>query len=399
MTTSGSNRLVRKLEDIARASFLELFFDVVFVFALRALAQQLLNNLTWSGAFQTLVLLLAIGWVWALTARVTGELNPRRPPVQLLVLATMVGALVLSAAVPEAFGKTGLIFAVSYLAIQIGRSLFLVVLLRGQELQHVAGRAVIWHAATGVPWLAGAVASSGVRTALWTLAVVLIYVARWFSYPLPRLSRLAGAQVPVSGEYLADRNRALFVIALGEVILAIGSSLTGRGFATDETVAFVVTFAVAALVWRIYIFRAGEDVGPAIQASAAPDRLGILVAYAHLVMIAGLVVGSVGAELVIDDPLGRPRATATVTILGGTALFLAGRTLLSYLVFSRHYRSCVIGLLALACLLPPMLFLPPLVNAFAAGAVLAGIVIADNIRVRRHPAPISPPGPHRPSNT
>ncbi|WP_406038693.1 low temperature requirement protein A [Micromonospora sp. NBC_00898] len=398
MTTNGTNGLLRKLEDVARASFLELFFDVVFIFALRALAQQLLNNLTWSGAFQALVLLLAIGLVWSLTARATAQLNPRRPPVQLLVLATMVGALVLSAAVPEAFGKTGLIFAVTYLAIQIGRNLFVVLLLRGHELQNFVGRAAIWHAATAVPWLAGAVASGTARTALWTLAVALIYVARWFSYPLPGLRRLAGAQLP-AGEYLADRYRALFVIALGEVVLAIGSTLTGRGFATDETVAFVVTFAVTALIWRIYIFRAGEDIGPAIKASANPDLLGTLVSYAHLVMLASLVAASVGAELVIDDPLGRPRATATVTILGGTALFLAGRTLLDYLVFGRVYRSCVIGLLALACLLPPMLLLPPLVNGFAAGTVLTGIVIADNIRVRRHPAPISPPGPHRPSDT
>jgi low temperature requirement protein LtrA len=399
VTTSGRNGLLRKLEDVARASFLELFFDVVFIFALRALAQQLLNNLTWSGAYQALVLLLAIGWVWAITARITGPLNPRRPPVQLLIIATMVGALVLSAAIPEAFGKTGLIFAVTYLAIQIGRWLFLVLLLRGQELQHIAGRAAIWNAATGVPWLIGAVASGTVRTVLWTLAVALIHVVRWFSYPLPGLRRLAGAHLPAGGEYLADRHRALFVIALGEVIMAIGSSLTGRDFATDQTVAFVVSFAITALIWRVYIFRAGEDIGPAIQASANPDRLGIRVAYAHLVMIAGLVVASVGAELVIDDPLGHPRATATVTILGGTALFLAGRTLLQYLVFGRVSRSRVIGLIALACLLPPMLLLPPLVNGFASGAVLTGIVIADNIRVRRQPAPISPPGPHRPSNT
>ncbi|RQW95791.1 hypothetical protein DKL51_14215 [Micromonospora globispora] len=257
----------------------------------------------------------------------------------------------------------------------------------------------MWHAATAVPWLAGAVASGTARTALWTLAVVLIYTARRFSYPLPGLRRLAGGDLPPSGEYLADRHRALFVIALGEVILAIGSSLTGRGFATEQTVAFVVTFAGTALIWRIYIYRAGEDIGPAIQASANPDRLGTLVSYAHLVMIAGLVVTSVGAQLVIDDPFGHPRATTTVTILGGTALFLAGRALLRYLVYSRLFGTHLIGLIALACLLPPMLLLPPLVNAFATGTVLTGIVIADNIRVRRHAAPISPPGPHRPSNT
>jgi low temperature requirement protein LtrA len=168
--TSGTGDLVRKLEDTARATFLELFFDVVFVFALHALAQLLQNKLTWSGAYQTLVLMLAIGWVWSLTAWVTSQLNPQRPPVTLLVIATMVGALVLSAAVPEAFGKTGLIFAVTYLAIQIGRSAFLAVLLRGQEGQHVPQRSAIWHAATGVPWLIGALASGTVRTALWTFA-------------------------------------------------------------------------------------------------------------------------------------------------------------------------------------------------------------------------------------
>jgi low temperature requirement protein LtrA len=92
--TSGTGDLVRRLEDTARATFLELFFDVVFVFvvfvfALRALAQLLLNKLTWSGAYQTLVLMMAIGWVWSLTARVTEWLNPRRPPVILLVISTM----------------------------------------------------------------------------------------------------------------------------------------------------------------------------------------------------------------------------------------------------------------------------------------------------------------------
>ena len=143
--------LIRKLEDTARATFLELFFDVVFIFALRALAQLLLNKLTWYGAYQTLVLLTAIVYVWATTARVTERLNPQRPPVQLLVIATMVGALVGSAAAPQAFGKTGLIFAITYLAIQIGRTLFLIVLLRGEEEQHVAQRAMIWYAATGVP--------------------------------------------------------------------------------------------------------------------------------------------------------------------------------------------------------------------------------------------------------
>jgi low temperature requirement protein LtrA len=396
--TSATGDLVRKLEDTARATYLELFFDVVFVFALRALAQLLLNKLTWFGAYQTLVLLMAIAWVWALTARVTERLNPTRPPVQLMVIGTMVGALVLSAAVPEAFGKTGLIFALTYLAIQIGRSLFLAFLERGQQLQHVAARSVIWHAATGVPWVIGALASTPVRTALWTFAVVLIYLARWLGYPLPGLRRLRGGQLPATGDYLAERHRALFVIGLGEVVLAIGSNLTSRGFATDQTVAFVVTFAITALIWRIYIFRAGLEIGSAIQASARPDLIATLASYAHTVMIGGLVVTSVGDALVIDHPLGHPQAVATVTVLGGPALFLAGRYVLAYIVFSRIDTGRIVALLALGCLLPPMLFLPPLVVAVAAGAVLTGIVITDNRRIAKRAKPVSPPGPHRPGD-
>jgi low temperature requirement protein LtrA len=244
----------------------------------------------------------------------------------------------------------------------------------------------------------GAFASGTVRTALWTLAVALIYIARWFSYPLPRLRRLAGGHLPAGGEYLAERYRALFVIGLGEVVLAIGSNLTSRGFASAQTVAFVVTFVVTALIWRIYIFRAGTEIGPAIQASANPDLIGTLVSYAHIVMISGLVVTSVGDALVIDHPLGHPRAAATVTMLGGPALFLAGRYLLAYIVFTRVDLSRIVALLALVCLVPPMLFLPPLIVTIAAGAVLAGIVISDNLRIGKHPKPVSPPGPHRPSD-
>lgn len=109
----------------------------------------------------------------------------------------MVGALVLAVAVPQAFGTTGLIFAITFLAIQIGRNVFVMILLRGQELQHAAGRGAIWHTATRALWVTGALASGSARTALWTVAVVLTYVGRWFSYPTPGLRHLAGQELPL----------------------------------------------------------------------------------------------------------------------------------------------------------------------------------------------------------
>jgi low temperature requirement protein LtrA len=394
--TSDAGDLVRRLQTTAGATFLELFFDVAFVFALRALAQLLFNKLTWSGAYQTLVVMFAIGWVWSLTVRVTDVLDPGRTPVLLLVLATMLGALVLSAAIPEAFGKTGLVFAGAYLAIQIGRNFWVVILLRHQEARHGVQHSLIWHAANAVPLLIGAFASSTVRTLLWTFALVVIYIGRSLDYAVPGLPHVRSGEWQGGWEHLAERYRALFVIGLGEVILGIGSNLTGHAFTTIQTVAFVVTFLITALVWRVYIFRAGQEMGPAIQASARSDLIATLASYAHVIMIGGLVVTSVGDALVLEHPLGHPRAAATLTILGGPAVFLVGRYLLSYIVFSHVDTSRLIGLLALALLVPPMLFLPPLVNAMALGAVLTSTVIVDGRRSPR--IPVSPPGPHRASN-
>jgi low temperature requirement protein LtrA len=237
-----------------------------------------------------------------------------------------------------------------------------------------------------------------VRTGLWAAAVVPLYLARWFNYRLPGLFRLAGAELPPGGEYLAERHRALFVIALGEAVLAIGTTITVHGFDTARTLAFVVTFLITALIWRIYIFRAADAIASAIEASARPSELGNLLSYAHLIMIAGITVISVADNLVINHPFGHPQPAVTAVILGGPALFFVGRTFLQYLVFSRIWGGHLIGLAALACLVPPMLLVPPLVTAVVISAVLAGTIICDTMLEKRQHPQVSPPGPHRPSN-
>jgi low temperature requirement protein LtrA len=102
-----------------------LFFDLVFVLALTQLSRGLSQNLTWSGAFQTLVLLLALWGIWIHTAELTDVFDPRQQPIQLVVTASMLGSLVLAAVAPQAFSGQGLVFAGAYLAIQLGRTLFI----------------------------------------------------------------------------------------------------------------------------------------------------------------------------------------------------------------------------------------------------------------------------------
>jgi low temperature requirement protein LtrA len=194
-------------------------------------------------------------------------------------------------------------------------------------------------------------------------------------------------------EHLAERDRQLFIIALGELILVTASALSGSGFAADGTAAFVVSFVGTALYWRIYIHRAGERLPAAIAAAPDPDRLARSATLAHLIMLAGIVATAVGDELVITHPLGHTQPAWVAVILGGPALFMAGFARFEYTVFSRVSRNRPIGLLVLAALTPAMLFVPPLLAALAATAVLAAIAVTDVARAKgRPPEPPSPPG-------
>jgi hypothetical protein len=116
----------------------------VFVPAITQVSQGLIQRLTWSGAFQALVLLLAVWWVWSYTAWTTDLYDPQQPAIQRLVIAAMFGTFVMAVALPDAFGRRGLVFAGVYVAIHIGRRLFLVRALRGHELQRRTARILFW---------------------------------------------------------------------------------------------------------------------------------------------------------------------------------------------------------------------------------------------------------------
>ncbi|MFE9694746.1 low temperature requirement protein A [Micromonospora sp. NPDC005806] len=390
--TGGAARLLRGPEE-QRATFLDLFFDLVFVFALFRLSQGLRDHLNWSGALQTLVLLLALWWVWTQSAAVADRFDPWQPAIRRLAIGAMFGSLVLAAAAPEAFGGHGLVFAGVYVAVQVGRSLFLVIFTWGDERQRPEVRVLFWFGVSAVPWIAGAVVRGWPRGVLWALAVAVDYAVPGLGWPTPRLGRAGAAEFAVSGEFLAERLRQFFIVALGELILVTGLGLSSGGFEADRGAAVVVAFATTVLLWWIYIHRAGEVLGGAVAAARDPLRVAVSAIYAHLVMVAGIVAISVGVEVVIAHPFGHTPPAWVAVILGGPALFLTGRAIFEYAVFGRVSRDRMAGVLVLAAVSPAMIFLPPVLVAAAAALVLAGIAVSDAARARgRPPEPPSPPG-------
>src|SRR5919206_3748263 len=166
MTRPG---LRRPADTEQRATALELFYDLVFVFAVTQVSHHLLGDLTWRGAGQSLLLLLVVWWSWNYTTWVTNELDPESPVVRLLMIALMLASLLMAAAIPEAFGSEAGLFVGSFLAVQVGRHTFLTwIAAAPPTLERTrAARILAWFVFAGVFWVAGAVAGGTGRTLLW----------------------------------------------------------------------------------------------------------------------------------------------------------------------------------------------------------------------------------------
>ncbi|WP_433550335.1 low temperature requirement protein A [Micromonospora zamorensis] len=390
--------LLRKPGQPQRPSLLELFFDLVFIFALNRVSHRLVEDLTERRvvlveAGETLLLLLAFLVLWLVTAWVTDLYDPQRPQLQLLVYTAMLGALIMAVAVPQAFGDRSLAFAGAYVAVHIVRGLVIVPALRGHEAQRRAAGVFLWFAISAVPWIGGAIVSGPARGSLWTLAIASDCAALLLFYPAP-WTRPAQRQWPVLAEYLSERYRQFFIIALGELILTTGSAYSDTSFRQGgAAVAFAVSFITTVLLFRVYLFKAGQLLPEAIRASVGPARLVREAFLAHVLMVAGIVAVAVGYEIVIDHPFGHTETAWILVVLGGPILFLSGRALAEHAVFDRVSRSRTIGALVLVGAAPAMVLLPPLAAAVAAVVVLGCIAISDTLRARGNP--LERPHPHR----
>src|SRR3712207_5176655 len=227
-----------------RASTLELFYDLVFVFAITQVSHLLLEHLTWEGAGQSALVLLVVWWSWNYTTWVTNELDPESTVVKGLLIALMLGSLLMAVAIPEAFGEHSLLFAGSYVAIQVGRHIFLTFAAAGPgTIEHArAGRILIWFAVAGALWIAGAIAEGEAPTALWLTALAIDYAAPLVTYWVPGLRRVTGADWNVSTAHFAERFQLFVIIALGESIVLTGATTSDLDLDAARLVAFSLAF-------------------------------------------------------------------------------------------------------------------------------------------------------------
>lgn len=379
--TEGVAPLVRAPEEVRQATFLELFFDLAFVFTLTRLSSELLHNLSWTGALRTLILLLPVWFIWRFTSLVTARFRPDHQAVQIAVIALMLASLGVAVAIPGAYTDRGPLFASLYVVISLGGPIFLIAARFPRS-----PRRLVWACVFAAPWMAGAVAATGVaRVALWGVAAGLELVISHIGYPMPRHGRVASPEVPITGEYTSERQRQLLIIALGDAILVIGGEYSADGLPAHATAGFIVSFVTTVALWRIYIYRAGGMLAAEVEASQRPGHTVRTSGYAHLVMIAGIVTTTVGDDLMITHSTSHMRPSWLAALLGGPVLFLVGRALLEQVVFGRVSWSRRLGPLVLAVLSPALLRANPLVAGAATALVLVGIALANVLSWRTRP--------------
>ncbi|MEV4655142.1 low temperature requirement protein A [Micromonospora sp. NPDC049301] len=385
MTTDQAVGLTRRDEGPQRATLLELFLDLAFVAALALTSRTLAQRLDWVGGFQALLLLMAIWWVWSATALATDLYHAQRPPVLVTTLWVMLGTILMAGSLPGAFAAHALLFAGTYVAIQVGRGVFLIAAPHNRAERLPPSRFIFWFVVSAVPWLAGGLVAGPARGLLWAAALAIDYGAAWLRYPTPRLGRVPMPEYVVAADHLAERYQQFFTLALGDLILVTTLTYADNDVTTVRTVALLVGFAATVLLWQIYVHRAGALLQAAIEASRDPGGFVRSAPYTHLLMVAGVVATAAGLEVVIAHPTEQTTPWLAGVILGGPALFLAGRARFEYEVFSRVSPSRLVALLVLVVAGPALVFTPALVAGLTATLVLAGVAVSDGVRAHGNP--------------
>ncbi len=378
----------RSAEDGSRVTSMELFFDLVFVFAITQLSHTLLEHLSVRGALEVGLLLMATWWTWMYTTWATNWVNPLLGPIRLMLILLMFGGLFFSTSIPGAFGNTGLALAVAYSVIQLGRSLFLISAFMGRREHLSMVRIAIWFGVSAVPWIAGGLAEGNARLALWIVALAIDYFAPSAGYQVPVLGKASTADWDISPRHMAERCGLFIIIALGESVLVAGATFTDLERTLPVVAAFVAAFAGSVALWWIYFGTIADQASRHFEEVENPGQLAIVAyTYLHLPIVAGIIVVAVGDELVLAHPEGQTGMPTVVTLVGGPMIFLLGTLLFKVVsAIGRFPVSHVIGLALLAVLIPLAGNLSPLTVGWLTTGILVlvgGIEAAANRRVGR----------------
>jgi low temperature requirement protein LtrA len=379
-----------------RATSLELFYDLVFVFAITQVSHLLLDNLSWEGVGHATLALLVVWWAWNYTTWVTNELDPDAVVVRLVLIAIMLASLLMAVAIPEAFGAHALLFAGSYVAIQVGRHTFLTFgsADRGTIERERAARILTWFVAAGVFWIAGALAEDSARTALWVVALAVDYMAPFVLFWIPGRPPLSHSTWEVETAHFAERFQLFVIIALGETIVITGATTSALDLDLATVAAFGLAFLGTAALWWLYFSYVATIAQRRLELARNRTQLARdAYTYLHAGIVAGIVLTAVGDELVIAHPMEELPRAELVTVAAGPALYLLAHVALRLRMTGTISGKRLAGALACVAVGGIGAVVPALVVATLLVGVLVAVIVAERVaearrRARGAPSPL-----------
>jgi len=317
-------------EEERKTSYLELFFDLVFVFAFTQVTSLILEDASAAGFARATLVLAMVWWAWSAYAWMTNAIDIENTVTRLIVFAAMAAGFFMALAVPDAFQDEAAWFAVAYFVVRI-----LQTTLFSWGVRHDPGqlratfRLAPWFLAAALVALVGGFVDSDLRAWVW-LASLAIDVAGTLT--------VARAEWRVSASHFAERFALIVIIALGESIVAIGLATAAVDRDLTFALSVVIAFAgVAALWWAYFDFtavaaeRSLKRASPRMRGALARD----VFTFFHYPIVLGIILYAVAAKKTLEHPLD-PLSEAGRWALGlAIAVFLSGFVLARFRAIRR----------------------------------------------------------------
>ena len=360
-----------------RVTPLELFFDLVFVFALTQVTAMLTADPTWGGLLRSVLVLGALWWAWAAYAWLTNTLNPEEGIVRIAMFAAMAAMLLVALAVPEAFDEHAVIFGVAYLFVRAMHIALYALAGRGdRDLLGAVLRFTPTSLISAVLIITAGFTDGDAQIVLWVVALTIDYVGPVYGH---------GAGWRLSPGHFAERHGLVIIIALGESIVAIGVGAAGIALTTGVIMAALLAIAVVCALWWAYFDwvsivaeqRMRQTTGTQ-QATLARD----LYSYLHFPMVAGIVLFAVSVKKTLDDVDAHLAAVPIACLCGGLALYLLAHTASRYRLSRTIGRGRPIAVLALLALWPIAGQIPALAALTCVAAIFVLLIVYEAIRYR-----------------
>lgn len=358
MAFVGKAHLLRERDGkSARVSNMELFFDLIYAFAITQISHSLVSDLSLVNGLQCLVMWFGVWLAWQYTCWVTNWFDPDKISMRLMLIIIMLLGLLGATAIPHAFNNESLgwTLALSFACIQVVRNGFVLLNLGlNHSLSPNYKRIFAWGTLSAILWIVGATfLDYKMKLIFWGLATASEYFSPMLGFPTPFLGRSSTKEWTIEGGHMAERCQLFVIVALGETLLMSGATLSSSlVIDTPKIIAFITSFLSSVAMWWIYFDTSSEDGSRAIRKSTDQGKMGEYFHFVHVILIGGIILCAVASELFLATPDAPMNDNFVAILIGGPAVYLFGNILYKRIIYNHFPTSHIAGLFMLAVLIP-----------------------------------------------